>query len=490
MLHIPDTPPLTLLRDFLLESGYKSERLSGELGLSHTLFANLTNLESLLERTRADARLPVLARLFFAGWGVPKETCRRHIPENVLQLCLAGNVLSERDGDFWPEAVLVPFENFLFACDAPQARQRNRDVVIGPSATTNLLAKAALRTPCESVLDIGTGTGVLAILATRFSSRVTATDVNERALSFARFNAALNGVEGVEFVAGDALAPVHGRRFARILANPPFFLAAKRRFTHSDSPIELDGFTRKLAMEAPQHLEENGVFQMICEWVQVEGESSDQRLRSWTAGSGCDVFVLMGPSFAPAAYAERRHNEAATLYRDGNEDSLSERLNYLLGHGVEYVRSGIFTMRKRTGNNWFTAVSGDFTKGTAVAIQQRMAGLKWLNEHTADEWLAARLRLTPDTLIKQTTTLGENGWRANVQISKADGIEDALSIDLAVLRTIELFDGSRTLQEITGQMARVQEIPTEEAKAKCLSLAKRLLQSGFVMPVDERANQQ
>ena len=48
-------------------------------------------------------------------------------------------------------------------------------------------------------------------------------------------------------------------------------------------------------MEAPRYLEENGVFQMICEWVEVEGEPWEQRLQSWTAGSGCDVFVYVGP---------------------------------------------------------------------------------------------------------------------------------------------------------------------------------------------------
>src|SRR5581483_9854073 len=220
-------------------------------------------------------------------------------------LCLDAGVLLHEDNEFAPSVVITPFENtLLFASDAPRHRADNPNVVLGPSGTTRLFTRAMLRTHRDSLLDIGTGSGVLSIAAAAFSERVLGTDVNERAIEFARFNAALNGVNNVEFAAGDALAPAEGRQFSQILANPPFFLTANKRFVYSDSPLELDGFTRKLAMEAPRYLEDGGIFQMICEWVQIEGQPWEERLRGWTAGSGCDVFVLLGPKVNPLDYAE------------------------------------------------------------------------------------------------------------------------------------------------------------------------------------------
>ncbi|MGH9022524.1 MAG: hypothetical protein ACRDV9_05405 [Acidimicrobiia bacterium] len=48
----------------------------------------------------------------------------------------------------------------------------------------------------------------LAFLASRHSERVTATDVNPRALAFARFNATLNQVANVDLVEGPWFEPV------------------------------------------------------------------------------------------------------------------------------------------------------------------------------------------------------------------------------------------------------------------------------------------
>jgi methylase of polypeptide subunit release factors len=403
----------------------------------------------------------------------------------MLQLCLDAGVLTIADGEASPFVVITPFEDtLLFASDAPRLRAINPDIVIGPSSTTHLLAKAALRTRCSSLLDLGTGSGVMSVFAAGFSDRVVGTDVNERAVLFARFNAALNGINNAEFLAGDAFAPVEGKRFSRILANPPFFLSAKKQFTYSDSPLELDGFTRKIAIEAPQHLEDNGVFQMICEWVQVDGEPWTERLRSWTIESGCDVLVLLGPKVNAMDYSEMRFHEAGKLHTGNTETLMSERLNYLREHHVEYVMSGILNMRKRKGGNWFLVVPGDLNDKSGNAILERMECLAFVAEHSEAQWLNSKLRFAPDALIRQTRALEESGWQiASMQVTKPNLIAGELKIDLAVLEAIELFDGKRTVQQIADTVAELQGISSEEAKSRCLALAKRLVQGAFVLPV-------
>lgn len=80
--------------------------------------------------------------------------------------------------------------------------------------------------PRASVLDLCTGSGLLAVCAARRGARdVVAVDVSRRAVLTARMNARLNGVR-VEAVRGNLFAAVGARRFDAIVANPPYVPAA------------------------------------------------------------------------------------------------------------------------------------------------------------------------------------------------------------------------------------------------------------------------
>jgi len=79
------------------------------------------------------------------------------------------------------------------------------------------------------VLDMGTGSGLGAIVAARWADRVTAIDINPEAVRCARINALLNHVDDrVEVIEGDLFAPIGDRRFDVVLFNPPFFRGAPR----------------------------------------------------------------------------------------------------------------------------------------------------------------------------------------------------------------------------------------------------------------------
>lgn len=74
------------------------------------------------------------------------------------------------------------------------------------------------------VLDMGTGSGLLALVAAGRGARVVAVDINPEAVRCARINALLNRVEArVDVRQGDLFAPVDGEQFALVLFNPPYF---------------------------------------------------------------------------------------------------------------------------------------------------------------------------------------------------------------------------------------------------------------------------
>ena len=83
--------------------------------------------------------------------------------------------------------------------------------------------------PDNSVLDIGTGSGVCALCAARHARRVMAVDINAAAVRCARVNVLMNQLEHkIDVLHGDLFAPVADQLFDLILFNPPFLRGVPR----------------------------------------------------------------------------------------------------------------------------------------------------------------------------------------------------------------------------------------------------------------------
>lgn len=74
------------------------------------------------------------------------------------------------------------------------------------------------------ILDLCTGSGciALAIAAHMPYAEVCATDISERALTYARENARNNQLENVHFFKGHLYEPIQDRKFHLVLSNPPY----------------------------------------------------------------------------------------------------------------------------------------------------------------------------------------------------------------------------------------------------------------------------
>ncbi len=100
--------------------------------------------------------------------------------------------------------------------------------VLIPRPETELLVELALeripqQAPCR-VLDLGTGSGCVAISIARHRprARVTATDSTPDAIAIASENACTLGVHNIDFARGDWFAAIGGERYDVIVSNPPY----------------------------------------------------------------------------------------------------------------------------------------------------------------------------------------------------------------------------------------------------------------------------
>jgi release factor glutamine methyltransferase len=125
----------------------------------------------------------------------------------------------------------------------------------------------ALRT----FLDLCTGTGCIALsLAREFSdAEVYGTDLSKKALVYAKKNAEANTIRNVRFSQGSLFAPVKGKKFDMITANPPYIrrdeIETLQREIRDWEPVAaLDGgmdgmdFYRAILSSAGYFLKPNG----------------------------------------------------------------------------------------------------------------------------------------------------------------------------------------------------------------------------------------
>ncbi|MBD0839632.1 HemK2/MTQ2 family protein methyltransferase [Streptomyces sp. TRM68416] len=155
--------------------------------------------------------------------------------------------------------------------------------VYAPQEDTDLLAGALADEPLPTgaeVLDVGTGSGALALAAARRSARVTAVDVSWRAVCAARLNARLSGLP-LRIRHGNLFAPVRGQSFDLILANPPYVPApaaeAGPRGPARSWDAGHDGRSvlNRICREAPALLRPGGVLLVVHSALSGPGRTVD-----------------------------------------------------------------------------------------------------------------------------------------------------------------------------------------------------------------------
>ncbi|MEX3240211.1 peptide chain release factor N(5)-glutamine methyltransferase [Serratia quinivorans] len=154
-----------------------------------------------------------------------------------------------------------------------------------PRPDTECLVELALeRLPSSScnILDLGTGTGAiaLALASERQDCRVTGVDLQPGAVALAQHNAQKLAIGNAQFLQGSWFAPLAGQTFALIASNPPYIDAADPHLAQGDVRFEPSSALvaqqhgladlSAIVQQAPQYLQPQGWLLLEHGWQQGE----------------------------------------------------------------------------------------------------------------------------------------------------------------------------------------------------------------------------
>jgi SAM-dependent methyltransferase len=234
-----------------------------------------------------------LTRVFVYGDDVEAESLEPHLGTPLFSALRQAEMLLPAPTA--PSKVragfrVLPFQGLWLLHDDPSA---GAEAVMGPGPTTLELSQWMSVEPGQSVLDVGCGAGTLALVAAqRGASRVVGTDINERAVRMAAFNARLNHLHA-EFRVGSLFEPVAGERFDRVVAQPPYVARPENvaSVTYLHGGAMGDELAMALLAGLPQAIAPQGEAQVMFDSA-VRKQTLASRVRAALGTAAVDVVLL------------------------------------------------------------------------------------------------------------------------------------------------------------------------------------------------------
>lgn len=433
-----------------------------------------------------DSPLAVVIRLFLLGELVAERAAANALELDPREL---GDLVEVADDQVRALVELAPYaadEHDWFVASDWSARRTGRptarDHVLGVGGASTMLAQCTVRPQIGRALDLGTGCGVQAFHLAGHTDEVLGTDISDRCLQLAAFNAAVNQIP-LEVRGGSLFEPVAGERFDLVVSNPPFVIGSPgdARHDYRDSGLEGDAVCATVVRGAADHLAESGWCQLLANWEITDGDDWAAHPRGWVADSGLDAWVIQRDVQDPAAYVEMWLRDAGEQWSPAYRGRYDAWMSTLTGRGALGIGFGLITVHRAERDSpvqrfqhvpqeWVQPVAPDVERW--FAVQDVLAG-------APANILMQPLRVGPDVVVERHHAVGSSDVVAILR--RSTGMGWSGPVDAFGLGLLAALDGVRPAADAVVLAAVEHGVEPEGALAAAVPVLGQLAAEGFVL---------
>jgi len=498
--------PIALLRDDLFAAPFTTSAIDTLWNADAAAALRRGHREPAVRSRSRVGGVGTLATLFVLGLPVTAESLEAALP----RLGVDGAVelgLVRRDGDravplldLRPHAFVDALGpgSWWIASDLGEAALGTAipaTHVLGVGGASVTLSGLMIGDRVPSVLDLGTGCGIQALHAARHAKRVVATDISQRALDLAAFNAALNGVDSIEFRLGSLFDPVVGEQFDQIVSNPPFVITPRSEgvpeYEYRDGGLVGDAIVSSVITGAATRLAPGGVAQLLGNWEYRDGVDAFERVGSWLDGTGLDAWIVEREVQPAALYAETWIRDGGILPRTPEFDRLySAWLDDFAARGVDRIGFGYVTLRRPVDGaptlrrlERLDGGLGHNATGLGGHIASTLAAHDWQQARGDEELALATVSVAGDVTEERHYWPGDEHPTV-MDLRQGGGFGRTFPLGTALAAVVGACDGELAIGSICSAVAQLLEVDEAELLAEVLPGIRELLVSGFLDPVE------
>ena len=473
------------LRAALADLHYDEASICARAGI-RSIFEFRTKSEQRQSGIELNDALDALIHLLMDGETMHRSHFRSLLaapPTEALETLGVLGTAPDNPDLYYATVLLYPVASLYIASDRGMGIDKSditseREVVY-PAISTNTgrFLDSLPETPCESLLDLCSGSGIAAFVgAARYARHAWSCDLAERSVYFAEFNRRLNGIQNATCLQGDLYRPVDGLTFDRIVAHPPYVPSpAEQEVLFRDGGADGEQVLRGIVAGLPRHLRRGG--RCCCQTMATdrEGNSLEQRIRGWLGEQEreFDVILVAGNIRGTSEFLQdmRQNSKAADL------GPLLSALN------VTAVYYGAVILQRFTDAR--DPVTTRIRKAPGAGWEAIDWFVRWTTAAAAPDFDAflrqARPRISPHLTLNVTHTV-EKGALVPSRFELRSDYPFAVSLEgggwLAV--GVSACDGQKTAGEIFVELKQRDAIPSEIPEPQFLRDLRVLISCGFL----------
>ena len=471
-------------RAALINLHYDEASICSRAGI-RSIFEFRTKSEQRQTGIELNDALDALIHLMMDGETMHRSHLRSLLPGPPLEALESMGVLArvpDQPDLYYATVFLYPVASLYIASDRGMAIDKSditseREVVY-PAITSNTrrFLDSLPEAPCESLLDLCSGSGIAAFIgAIRYARHAWSCDLAERSVCFAEFNRRLNGIENATCLQGDLYSPVADLTFDRIVAHPPYVPSAEQEVLFRDGGEDGEQVLRGVIEGLPRHLRSGGI--CCCQTMATdrEGNSFEQRIRGWLGEHEREFDVIL------VANTIRSKNE---FLQDARQNPKAADLGPLLtALKVTAVYYGSVVLQRFTADR--APVTTRIRKAPGAGSEANEWFIRWTTAAAAADFDAflrqSRPHMSPHLILNVAHAV-ENGALVPSRFELRSDFPFSVALAgggwLAV--AVSACDGQKTAEEIFAEMKQREAIPDETPEPQFLRDLRALISCGFL----------